>query len=1223
MRKRSSRRRGSALILALAVLAMLAIMATTFITLTRLDVRITATYADNQQCEQLALGVGEYCKALLRDDLDRTWGKFENRDTSVGAVGFVWSGTYPGGRLSVQIPGLTEYSWGTPISNDFWFSPPYRTWADFGNIYATDAGSGGLPQQSFGMDYGYGHSVVGRYYNANSGREADVWVARALNCWDDTGHVVCAGHPRTVAGIDDDGNGSVNPPYISSYYDTPPGYSAYYDNYYEETSATRYYYDTAPFVLYAGDTYFFPGTPFTGEKALPGGNIWRWAVKLGAAHGCYLDLNSHGNVDGVDTAWLDDMGGVALKARRAADEALSNLPTDFGHDQRPSHLGRVEWRGFTGEYEFGAHGGFPPNYDAVNYQASQISLERLFRRDTYPGLTPAFPPNITDMKVDREKARNLVRYRWGNGSGVPCGGDPRYRAGWRRDGATYFKFPSPDNPLGRDRYFGANEVMEHDHSVDHPGTSAVAAILGDRDWRTVRPHVTMWSTDTILRGKIWPTEGPPYTLKQGDWRHIDILKRVNVNMIGASGPEGTLGEDAALKSKWLAKRDRERERLYYMLVAAMRFTNTAPPDGRSIQQAACQFIASLADMVDRDNNETYYAAPGGIGACALGVEKSPVLNEIVFLSERNANKDSYEMSLLRVEFYNPMHNIPWIPDGNEAYDISDCVLTINTHEYPLNQMRVFDSGAIYLDRGPISTIGADGMFGDPNDLTPDHKSWSRFIHAGWPSRWPAGVTKQELQNGLTFALYKPLRDPAAQAAAAAGTLTGPGVKQLSDARWYICVDKTEPLRLVAGYTSPNGPGGSSQTFLGEYRRWDPMNAKLYGTQGAEASNVAWCPGWAVEGYATLGRPNAGYPVLKGSGTSPYTYRRFMERNFKIVDGDLPSIGWLGELMMKNCAQDGPLTCLHTAGQRGDVAEWSIPDLCSNELDYKAKFDLFRPFWPAGQRKPNSGNCHAENLHILDIFTVWDPSNDGIDNDGDGAVDDEDTGTQAGDKCGPEVRVFGMVDINLIGRNVGTAVLPDNKDVRGVAEGFLNSMTYYRAGQRSPDGYFGPYETVGDLLRADRITGRPGVYVSVDAGWINGPMDLSERGISGFSYNWSLQKITAGDDDGDGVYDERDERDQLFTWLSNYITTRSNVFEMDLNVDLCTPPYYPGCSPRSTPAPVKLPSPAYRSGLSFARKQLLAIFDRSTCLRINSNGTCEFTGPVEVRMLRFTEDQRVH
>ena len=112
---------------------------------------------------------------------------------------------------------------------------------------------------------------------------------------------------------------------------------------------------------------------------------------------------------------------------------------------------------------------------------------------------------------------------------------------------------------------------------------------------------------------------------------------------------------------------------------------------------------------------------------------------------------------------------------------------------------------------------------------------------------------------------------------------------------------------------------------------------------------------------------------------------------------------------------------------------------------------------------------------------------------------------------------------------------------------------------------------------------------------------------------------AADDDGDGIYDERDERDMVFGWASNYFTTRSGIFDIDIVVDTCAPPYYPN----QDGTPLKLPLRAYKSNNVFSRKQALGILDRSTCLRVLPNGTCDFSGPVEVRMLRFTDEKKVY
>jgi len=823
------------------------------------------------------------------------------------------------------------------------------------------------------------------------------------------------------------------------------------------------------------------------------------------------------------------------------------------------------------------------------------------------------------------------------------------------------------------------------NSID---TSPVASIMaqygGDQEWFKMRPHVTMWSTDTILRGKIWPTEGGPnsggYTPTVGDWHSMDILKRVNINMIGAKGPENLPGEDAVLKTNWANKAQHERDRLYYMLVNALNYTGTP-----NYQHLACQFIASLADMVDRDTNETYYQAPDGSG-WALGVEKHPVINEVVFYSTRGAKTASYQLTGLRFELYNPMENIPWIRDADEAYDVSNYYLRIQSasplyqpHNYRLGDLVRYGSDPAHPDTkytypsspppypysdwvsgisdGTVKMIGADGMYGYPQASTVTwDQTWTRYMHLGWPivsgTCMPSGLTQLELEGralttdpnflGVKLSLWKPLSGNASDGNPAGNVPTSPGKVEMINGVKCICVDYTDNLKLVhpytpnTTYTTWNGPGGANQdAYLGIYRRWDPMNAKIYGTQGTdETSNVLWCPGWGLTNYPTLGRPNTGYPGSAstvpppGSGTSTSQYYRCRERNFKVVDGDLPSIGWLGELMMRNDAQDGPLTWVHDNPQQPSKLDGNGNLYSQNQLDWKAKFDLCCPFYqavpPAGHLTPGAAQMNSINLHVLDMFTVWDPSNDGIDNDGDGAIDDADTGLQAGDKCGPEVRVFGKIDLNMVTKEVMATVFPDDDALQGHLA-LDSSMGYLCSLERSshrkataPYGY-GPFETIGDFMRTDTISPYPGAMICSTAtaggGWV---ADFPSEGITKFYWNYSTGGAT-GDDDGNGIYDDRSERDMIFNWISNYLTTRSNVFEVDINVDIGAPPYYPN----NNGTPLKLPFPAYKTRQSFGHKQVTAILDRSTCLRVNSNGRCDFTGPIEPRLIRWTDDLIVY
>ena len=1237
-----TRRRGSGLIVVLAMLAMLAVMATTFVMLMRLDVRIVRNYSDDQQCEMLAYGVVNYFKAILRDDLDRTWVydangrpygfKYENRDVGVGYVAGDYMAMHTGlvPPVEKRIPGLVEYAWGTPGSNDYWLSTPRMQLSDMGNIYSV-ASYGPIAQGFFTWTDSWGavSGIPGRHQEAASKPEFEVWVGRLNNHWNaDHSLVVTNFDHRAGDPIDDDMDGTANPPYSGS--GTGTGANNSEDDYPNGEDARKYF-DYASMIIASCYAPYLPGPSLTGftpaqqEKGLPGGLYWRFSGKIGPPQAMYANINMAGNLDGRDTQWLSSMAGVSgITARRAPDEAKDTV--DLGNNR---HLGRIEWEGF------------PENYNAVAYHPNSMSLERLFSLGNYAGSSRY--SSVSDLQQDREKARQLIRHRWG---GNTPGGGGRFRVGWRRDGASYFRFPSPENPQGDEQFFGTNEVLEHDHSLDHPGTSDVAPILGDDTWREIRPYVGMWSTDTILRGKVFPNE---------DWRSIDVLKRVNINLLGAKSGDRLSTNNDTKADYWVQnnKPKKEQDRLYNMLVSGLTFYQVSPA-----QKLAAQFVASLTDMVDWDQDETCYVSPdGAVGA--LGYEKHPVINEVsVYFSEKADTPNYLTASThrMRIELYNPAENIPWIPDDCEAYDVGNYVLEVGSGNYfQLADLCRYGAGmddnSMKQPTGHVGKIGATGMYADTSTAT-----WDRLLHIGWPSPeansgysravgedWPDGLSKTQIEAGIEIALWKRLYGDA-EAAASAGRLGGTYVRQFSPKQhgqgWYLKVDTTETIKLIYNYPAGMGPGFDTTLtkaidrtrYTGNYRRWDPMNAKMFMSPAllpaSTRNSVAWAPGYKDYEYPTLGRPNTGYPGGKYTTPLPanasYRYYRGYERNVKVVDGDLPSIAWLGELMMWDRAVNGPETLCHASAQNPSQVPSSANSRSAtviyNQLDLKAKFDLFRPFIPAREYDPDTsagGVVDAKCLHMLDMFTVWDPSNDGFDNDGDGAIDDDDTGCQPGDKGGPEVRVFGLLDINGIPWATLEAAFPDNARVRGSSG--INLMFAYqfqlrRFKQRfttptqggGSDG-IGDFETIGDFLRADSISRCPGESLSGQYEYRSAPsfQRLNERGGCG-----------SGDDDGDDIYDERDERDMTFGWISNFFTTRNNVFSVTAISQLCSPPVYK----RGTNGP--LPFKSYRSSIQYAKKQAVGILDRSTCLRIR-NGRCDFTGPVDVRTLRISDDLQVY
>ncbi|HUU42178.1 MAG TPA: hypothetical protein VMX57_00275, partial [Planctomycetota bacterium] len=810
--------RGSGLILALGILAMMAVMATTFVTLMRVNTRLSRIYADDATAELLAQGVVNYTLAVLRDDQDRSLYKYENRDQAVGGRGS-WQGmsTYdPSDPNAVtdfrmSLPGRNtdwwapvDHRYATHASNDVWYHSASDGYVEVG-LYSPGAGHREWPQASFGGD-GYDFCIVDR--NDVPVDRFD-YVQQALP---ERYYAYVAGNHN---GVDDDCDGVTDPNYA---WDPVEGSWYFPSSATNECYAlTRYHYDQTQFLTHGYSCYLHPGGKLTGLFTIAGGLSWRWAAKMGVPEERYMNLNAIGNNEKL-------AGGAGLLAN--LDQR--GLAAWQGDDSvRNGHLGTISWRGYPGEYNYDT-GGFNRWYNAVQYSPYQIDAYRdlgavYYGLPTHPTDTPSVQSSgrLTAARA-RAMAETWVRQRWG-ADDLPANGTRPWRIGWRKDGATYHKIPSPDAPMGDDHYFGASEALTHQNEDIIPGTSRVfstmLAVVGNnvsearKEFGRSRGAISTYGCDTILRGKIWPTEGRPYTSTAGDWRHINILRKVNLNMLGASGPENLPDEDRELKVDWASRRLLEQQRLYYMAKALLLWTNTPNPE-----HEACQLVASLSDLVDRDHDETYFAAPDESGAWALGVEKHPVINEVgVYLS--GARTPDYTFGRMRVEFYNPAENIPWVPDSEEAYDVREYVIRVGSQSFRVGDLTVYGWGDLNTPVGPVTTIGADGLYGDPNDATATKQTWSRVLQVGWNDaatvglEVPRGVTNADLNVPIRISLWKPLSDAAAAGNPAANAPLSAGrVEEFAPwnhpMRRYVCVDHTGDIQLVKPPVGAVGPGGS-------------------------------------------------------------------------------------------------------------------------------------------------------------------------------------------------------------------------------------------------------------------------------------------------------------------------------------------------------------------------------------------------------------------------------
>ncbi len=728
--------------------------------------------------------------------------------------------------------------------------------------------------------------------------------------------------------------------------------------------------------------------------------------------------------------------------------------------------------------------------------------------------------------------------------------------------------------------------------------------------------------DSILRGKIWWTEkhgnyrgtdasigayAVPSSLLQGgltaagEWRSISILKRVNLNLLGAAATQWTFdasgnspgpyyyawpSSDSSLvalkRDRWCRKQHYEQDRCYYMLKGALKWYGWTDQDSA---KGACQLIAALTDMIDRDQHETRYEAPDGSGVIGWGTERFPVINEI------GSTITSGNIVYFRVELYNPTENIPWLPDNMEAVDLTDYKLRIRcgteSHDYSLPPLdRMGDTASAFNNAiGKCTRVPMSGTNLDEN---------ARYVHVKLDNEIKTDFTAAKLAEGVTVELIKN---------------TPWGERVVDRAVKWNDDGTTEPMHL-ANWNDDNTGQPMSGTWTGIYRRVDPMNAKTVACSGRsqQGSIVHSTRTLNTSGVGKLGMENTGYTssYFVDMMTSPAAYNanKIWERDVKIPDSDVPSIGWLGEAFIYTYMDpnQGPITAISTTGQTST----SSSATSANKIDFNAKLNLFKPF---GDNR---------NLHILDIFTCWDPSNDGVDNDGDGTADEDD-----------EVYVFGRMDVNhakvsQINQIMGVRTSSTSKErYSNYAGGTSYYMTPYDVRGRAnsddvpspsePIWYTaepGPAETLGDFLRVDRLSMLRGVgFNSTDLNYRTG--GLSTGSWEGRDPNL-LNGQSSSDDDKDGKVNEVDERDQLFTCFSNFFTTRNTVFTVEIIAELTEPPYYPGRA---------YPHKSYRvnSDGIHAQKHLLAIMDRSTALQVNSTtGQCDFTGPVRILAMRWAQ-----
>ena len=357
MKRDICRSRASALLVTLGVLALLAIMGTTFVTMTRMNSRLNIHYVDGVQCEMLARGLLEYIRGILADDLDRSMKvlvddpkrprilhRYENRETSAPFIGnynfsnmMVGMNTDDNRRNTDEryadtfIKG-TKARWGLrlgiPPSNDFWIPMGY----DARSLVNVWSGAMSVSWQH--------HGQTGSFYcSGNEVRRilgpltwgSVIRVTRMPLVWDpERGTWAYDEHYATVT-IDTGGaaydvwvtmcqNGINDNPWQDNYTDPYAGQPGLNE---EKAMWSTYYDTTNAFITPGGPSTYLHGPYFTGDEGLPGGRYWRTAVKIGMPEGMWWNINMVGNFEKNQTDYLNNMdkeifgNNMTLKARMA------------------------------------------------------------------------------------------------------------------------------------------------------------------------------------------------------------------------------------------------------------------------------------------------------------------------------------------------------------------------------------------------------------------------------------------------------------------------------------------------------------------------------------------------------------------------------------------------------------------------------------------------------------------------------------------------------------------------------------------------------------------------------------------------------------------------------------------------------------------------------------------------------------------------------------------
>jgi len=186
-----------------------------------------------------------------------------------------------------------------------------------------------------------------------------------------------------------------------------------------------------------------------------------------------------------------------------------------------------------------------------------------------------------------------------------------------------------------------------------------------------------------------------------------------------------------------------------------------------------------------------------------------------------------------------------------------------------------------------------------------------------------------------------------------------------------------------------------------------------------------------------------------------------------------------------------------------------------------------------------GDPHYRNL--FQYITVFDPSLDGIDNDGDGLIDSD-------DNSGPEFKVPGRININTAPWYV-IAQLPWMTGTTAQAIAAYRDKLDITNVDYSGDEDIGRYSEIRNEIASrfnqDDIREEYGFASIGELNFVIGASDddysMRRYGLDSTDIDGFPDLTTYEPDDDDDAVDDFEERDMIFCRISNLVTVRSDVF----------------------------------------------------------------------------------